>query len=102
MSINLETTKRIAELSKLDPTWGQPQDQQQALWGKMMEELNSVINHIDVLQQADIQGQEPLYTPMFQTLGPRQDIAKPSDSKNEILDQSPSRVGNYFAVPKIV
>jgi aspartyl-tRNA(Asn)/glutamyl-tRNA(Gln) amidotransferase subunit C len=101
MIIDAKKTAHIASLAKLDPTHGLSEAAGQAALEKMSGELAAIISYIDVLAEADTQGVEPLYSLTDEAPGARADIPRTGNS-DDILEQAPDRIGNFFAVPKIL
>jgi aspartyl-tRNA(Asn)/glutamyl-tRNA(Gln) amidotransferase subunit C len=102
MSIDLKTVQRTAALARLDLTWGLSPLEAPAALEKLAGELAGIVAHIDILAEADTDGISPLYSPMLEVPAPRPDRPNPGNSSDEILSQAPDRVGNLFAVPKII
>ena len=102
MPIDLKTVQRTAELARLDLTYGLDPAQALASVEKLAEELAGIVGYIDILSEADTGGVEPLYSPMLEVPGARADIPRDSGLTEEILGQAPDRIGDFFAVPKIL
>jgi aspartyl/glutamyl-tRNA(Asn/Gln) amidotransferase, C subunit len=102
MPIDLKTVQRTAELARLDLTHGLAPDQAQAAVAKLTDELAGIVHHIDILSEADTRDVEPLYSPMLEAPGDRADIPRNSGLTEDILGQAPDRIGDFFAVPKIL
>ncbi len=102
MPIDLETIKRTAELARLDPTHGLSPEAARAALEKLSRELSTIVGYIDVLGEADTEGVEPLYSPMLQAPGPREDRPRVCPTTEEILSQAPGRFEDFFSVPKIL
>lgn len=102
MPINLKTVQRTAELARLDLTHGLEPSQAEAAVAKLADELAGIVCYIDVLSEADTQGVELLYSPMLEVAGDRPDVPRDSGLTEDILGQAPDRIGDFFAVPKII
>jgi len=102
MPIDLKTVIHTAELARLDLSYGLDPEEAQAALDKLAEELAGIVGHIDILSELKTNGIEPLYSPMLEPLGPREDIAVESGAIDDIMSQAPDRIGNLFAVPKII
>ena len=102
MPIDLKTVLRTAELARLDLTCGLDQDKAPAALEKLAEELAGIVGHIDILSEADTEGVEPLYSPMIDPPGPRDDLPRDNQAIEEMLDQAPDRLGSLYVVPKII
>ena len=102
MPIDLKTVQRTAELSRLNLAYGLNEEQAREHLEKISRELVGIVGHIDILSEADTKNVEPLYSPMLEAPGPRPDQPRDSEEVEDILNQAPDRIGNYFAVPKIL
>ena len=102
MPIDLKTVQRTAELARLDLTYGLDQDQARAALEKLSDEMAGIVGYIDILSEADTEGVEPLYSPMMEVPGCRADLPRDSGQSEDILGQAPDRIGEFFAVPKIL
>ncbi len=94
MQISDELVSRIAELSKLslDKTSAE----------KMKHDLSKVVEYMDVLNQFDTAGVEPLSHIVDITNVLREDEVKPSYSKEDILKNAKASTDTGFVVPKTV
>jgi aspartyl-tRNA(Asn)/glutamyl-tRNA(Gln) amidotransferase subunit C len=95
MPIDAKVVHDVAALSRLrvDP----------AEEPRFVSELTSILSYVEQLQALDVSGIEPtsqvgegVKTPL------RQDVVKPSDVREEALEQAPDRDGDYFRVPRVV
>lgn len=102
MPIDLKTLERTAELARIDLTHGLSESEAPAYLEKLTGELSTIVGYIDVLAEADTEGVEPLYSPMLEVAGYRDDVPERRSEPEDILSQAPDRIGNLFAVPKII
>lgn len=102
MPIDLETIAHIADLARLDPAHGLEEAEARAALEELTGDLAAVVGYIDVLAEAATEGVEPLYSLMLEAPGTRADQAAAINSSQEILGLAPDRIGNFFAVPKIL
>jgi len=102
MPIDLKTVLHTAELARLDLTYGLSPAEAQAALDKLADEMAGIVGHIDILSELNTDGIEPLYSPMLEPIGPRADVVIESGATEDILSQAPDRIGNLFAVPKIL
>ncbi|MCL2029198.1 MAG: aspartyl/glutamyl-tRNA amidotransferase subunit C [Deltaproteobacteria bacterium] len=90
MPIDLETLERAAAFARLEKN----------LAG-LDEDMAGLLSAIDILNEADLGGVEPLYSPMTTEVhGLRPD--EPGPGTGEFLSQAPALAGRFFAVPKII
>ena len=88
----------LAASVRLDLICSDPDD-----LARLAREMSGSIGFLDILNEIDTAGVEPLYSPLREVPGPRPDrpelgAADPDD----LLGLAPDRVGRFFAVPKII
>ena len=69
---------------------------------KLAEQLGEILDYIEKLNELDTEGVEPTSHVIPVKNVVRQDVVKPSLSREEALANAPSNVNNLFEVPKIV
>lgn len=94
MSIDLNTAKRVANLARI-------QVAEDAL-GTLSNELNNVLEMIDLLQEVDVEGVEPMTSVMPMNAPMREDVVTSGDIQDQILANAPLSREGFFAVPKVV
>ncbi len=94
MKITTELVDYISELSRLELEAGEKRD--------MTAELERIVAYMDVLNQLDTDGVEPMshVFPVKNVL--REDEVTPSQDRAELLAGSPAGDGEAFLVPKAV
>ncbi len=94
MKITTELVDYISELSRLELEAGEKRD--------MTAELERIVAYMDVLNQLDTAGVEPMshVFPVKNVL--REDEIVPSQDRAELLTGSPAGDGEAFLVPKAV
>ncbi|MDE6281907.1 MAG: Asp-tRNA(Asn)/Glu-tRNA(Gln) amidotransferase subunit GatC [Oscillospiraceae bacterium] len=94
MKITTELVDYISELSRLELEAGEKRD--------MTAELERIVAYMDVLNQLDTTGVEPMshVFPVKNVL--REDEVVPSQDRSELLAGSPAPDGEAFLVPKAV
>ncbi len=64
-------------------------------------DLDAIVQYAAMLQEVDVAGVEPMYTPILDKGTPlREDIVKPSLTQAEALSQAKDTEAGYFRVPK--
>ena len=96
MTLDQKTAERIAELARL------ALDPDQAAAARLAGELAGILKAMEVLNEAEVSGVEPLYSPQAEVAGPRPDEPGRGAEPEALLNQAPERVGRFFAVPKII
>jgi aspartyl-tRNA(Asn)/glutamyl-tRNA(Gln) amidotransferase subunit C len=92
--ITQDEIKKISKLSRLTLSDQELND--------FYEELNSIVNTIQKLNELDTQGIEPTYAAALDIEDLRDDIAKPSMDRDQILQNAPESEDGAFKVPTIV
>lgn len=66
------------------------------------EQLNSILEYVKVLEELDTSQVEPMahVLPIHNIL--REDETRASLEQEEVLDNAPERLGEFFKVPRIV
>jgi len=94
MTIDLKTIKHISKLSRISV------DDKKA--DKLAEDLNSIFDFIEKLNELNTDKVEPLTSVAETTLKLRTDEVKSKDIRDQILKNSPDENEDFFVVPKVV
>ncbi len=94
MSIDLKTIKHISKLSRISVS------EQKA--EKLVNDLNSIFDFIEKLNELKTDNVEPLTSIAETTLKLRIDEVKSKNLRNEIIKNSPQENEDYFVVPKVI
>ncbi|MCR5813822.1 MAG: Asp-tRNA(Asn)/Glu-tRNA(Gln) amidotransferase subunit GatC [Desulfovibrio sp.] len=92
--IGPQEVRHMAELSRLEVS----SEEEHVFAGQFAE----IIGYMDVLQEVDVTGIAPLYSPVSHESRAREDQVQSVRSHAEILANAPKADENYFIVPKIV
>ncbi len=94
MSLDTATVRRIAKLARIRleadeiPT--------------LQTELNAILGYVEQLNEVDVAGVEPLSGGAQMAMRLREDRLSDGDMAEAILANAPDRIGDFFAVPKVV
>jgi aspartyl-tRNA(Asn)/glutamyl-tRNA(Gln) amidotransferase subunit C len=94
MTIDLKTIKHISKLSRISVNDKKAK--------KLAEDLNSIFDFIEKLNELDTDKVEPLTSVAETTLKFRTDEVKSKDIRNQILKNSPEENDDFFVVPRVV
>ena len=97
MKITDEELRRVAELAAL----ALRDDELE----RMAKDLDSILSHIDKLNELDTTGVEPRAQVLFEsdeTATLREDRERPSLSNSEALANAPVSGSGYFKVPRVI
>lgn len=94
MSVDIDTVKRVAKLSRiaLDDAGAE----------KMQGELNTILGFIDQLNEVDVEGVEPMTSVVQMDMKKRVDEVTDGSKADDITANSPASEENYFMVPKVI
>lgn len=94
MSLNAAAVRRIAKLARI-----RVNDEEVST---LQNELNAILGYVEQLGEVNVEGVEPLSGGAQMALRPREDKLTDGDMAEKILANAPDRIGNFFAVPKVV
>jgi len=97
MKITDEEVRRVAELAALALRDDEVE--------RMAKDLDSILSHIDKLNELDTTGIEPMAQVLFasdETATLREDRERPSLSNAEALANAPVSGNGYFKVPRVI
>lgn len=94
MSVTKDDVRRIAALARL----AEPADRLDTL----TDELNGILNWVEMLDEVDVEGVEPMTTVAPTVLPRRKDVVTDGGIREDILKNAPKSEEGFFVVPKSV
>ncbi len=94
MSLEPATVRRIAKLARI-----RVEDAEVAV---LQNELNAILGYVEQLNEVDVTGVEPLSGGAQMAMRLREDIVTDGEIPELVLANAPERIGEFFAVPKVV
>jgi len=94
MSLDETAVRRIARLARIRVD--------DAEVGTLRGELNAILGYVEQLNEVDVTGIEPLSGGAQMAMRLREDSCTDGNIAEQILANAPDRIGNFFAVPKVV
>ena len=94
MSLNAATIKRIARLARIRVD--------DAGVEQLGHELGAIINWVELLDDVDVEGVEPMTGPVAAHLRMRDDVVTEGDRREQILANATDSTRGFFTVPKVV
>jgi aspartyl-tRNA(Asn)/glutamyl-tRNA(Gln) amidotransferase subunit C len=94
MALDPATVRRIATVARIR--------MDDAEVTTIMGELNTIFGWIEQLNEVDISGVDPLTGAAQMALKMREDAVTDGGYAERILFNAPDRIGDFFAVPKVV
>lgn len=102
MKITEKDVQYVAELANLELT----SEEQE----RMVRDMNSILGHIDKLNELDTSNVEPMTSPALRVAkdgapeheAMREDMVKPCLDRGEVMKIAPATDGQFFKVPKVI
>lgn len=94
MSVDLDTVKRVAKLSRIAVDDAKAE--------KMQGELNAIFGFIDQLNEVDVEGVEPMTSVVQMEMRKRVDEVTDGNKAEDVTANAPATEKNYFMVPKVI
>ncbi len=94
MPVTPDDVRRIAKLARI----AEPADRIDALTG----ELNGILKWVELLDEVDVAGAEPMTTPVLSALPLREDAVSDGGVRDAIVKNAPKAEEGFFVVPKSV
>ncbi len=94
MSVDTKTVRKVARLARI----AVPEERLEPL----ANELNGILAWIEQLNEVDVEGVEPLTTPVPMTLPMREDVVSDGNIRDKVLANAPRTEDGFFVVPKVV
>jgi len=94
MSLDEAAVRRIARLSRIRVD--------DAELATLQTELNAILGYVEQLNEVDVTGIAPLSGGAQMAMRLREDFCSDGNIAEQILANAPDRIGNFFAVPKVV
>lgn len=94
MSLDKNDVRRVAFLAriKVDEEDLEP----------VARDLNNIIGWVEQLAEVDTDGVEPMTGAVGMTMTRRDDVVTDGGDPDKVLSNAPDRVGDFYAVPKVV
>lgn len=94
MSIDIQTVKKVASLSRILVTDGEAE--------ALVPELNNILGWIEQLGEVDVTGVEPMTAVIPNHLRLRDDVVTDGNVRDKVLANAPQAEHGFFAVPKVI
>lgn len=94
MSVDLETVKRVARLSRLELGDADAE--------RMVGDLNAILGFVEQLDEVDVTGVEPMTSVMPMEMKKREDVVTDGNRAADIVANAPVTDEGFFLVPKVV
>jgi len=94
VSVDKQTVRKVARLARI----AVPEERLEPL----AKELNGILQWIEQLNEVNVDGVEPMTTPVKMTLPMREDVVSDGNIRDKVLANAPKTEDGFFVVPKVV
>ena len=94
MSVDIDTVKRVAKLSRIAVSDERAEE--------MRGELNTILGFVEQLSEVDVDGVQPMTSVIDMDMRKRVDEVSDGNKAADIVANAPAREDNFFMVPKVV
>ena len=94
MSVDKDTVRRIAKLSRLALD--------EARVAPMVDELNGIFTWVEQLNEVNVEGVPPMTSVVEQRLKMREDVVTEGGNADALMANAPGGEDHFFVVPKVV
>ena len=94
MSVDAATVRRIAQLARIAVT--------DAEVPHLQGELNAMLAFVEQLQEANVDGVEPMTSVMPMEMKKRHDVVNDGEIVDKVTANAPDEQDHFFLVPKVV
>ncbi len=94
MAIDAATVRKVAKLARI----AEPEERIEPL----ARELNGILTWIEMLNEVDTDGIEPMTSVVHQGLPMREDVVTEGGDPAKVLANAPKAAKDFFVVPKVV
>ncbi len=102
MAVTRETVIHTSRLARLDIAAGAKGGEAEAKLDEFAKQMDAIVGYMDILQQADTTGVEPMFSPMSLTGAPRADEEKRDCTREEVLANAPDQEDGFYVVPRVL
>lgn len=102
MAVSKETVLHTSRLARLDLSAGYGGAEAEARIETFARQMDQIVAYMDILDEADTTGVEPMFSPMSRTAPPAEDVAEALYSRDEVLAGAPEQEDGLFIVPRVL
>jgi aspartyl-tRNA(Asn)/glutamyl-tRNA(Gln) amidotransferase subunit C len=105
MPVTKEQVMATAALCRLNfsaPSANAAHESAEERVARIAAQLDAVVGYMDILNQVDTKGVEPLYSPLEHIAPPRKDVVKKQLAADDVLANAPKHQRNFFVVPPVI
>lgn len=94
MSVDIETVKRVAKLSRIAV------DDEKA--ARIQGELNNILGFVEQLNEVNVDGVEPMTSVVDTSMKKRHDEVNDGSKADDVVANAPASEEHFFMVPKVI
>jgi len=94
MSVDRDTVKHVARLARIAVSDAEAE--------ALKSELNAILGFVELLNEVDVSGVEPMAAVVDIDMKRRTDIGTDGDQADEIVANAPAGIDHFFVVPKVI
>ena len=94
MSVDKDTVKRVAHLARIAVSDTEV--------GKLQEDLNAILGFVELLNEVDVTGVEPMTAVLPMKMKMRDDEVTDGARADAVVANAPVREDHFYVVPKVV
>ena len=94
MSVDKDTVKRVAHLARIAVSDAEVE--------KLQEDLNAILGFVELLNEVDVTGVEPMTAVLPMTMRLRDDAVTDGAKADSVVSNAPVREEHFYVVPKVV
>ena len=94
MSVDRDTVKHVARLARIAVSDAEAE--------ALKSELNAILGFVELLNEVDVSGVEPMTAVVDMDMKRRTDIVTDGDQADEIVANAPAGIDHFFVVPKVI
>lgn len=102
MAVSKETVLHTSLLARLDLASGAGGEEAGSRISAFARQMDGIVEYMDILETAETEGVEPLFSPLSYTAPPRKDEACQHYSRDEVLSNAPDAEDGFFVVPQVL
>jgi aspartyl-tRNA(Asn)/glutamyl-tRNA(Gln) amidotransferase subunit C len=97
MSLDSSVVEHIAKLARIDIDHLSSEERE-----KLVEDMKRIVNFVDLLEEVDVEGVEPMAHPVPLRLRMEPDEARETPGAKTVLSNAPESSDDSFLVPQVV
>ena len=102
MSVSKQTVIHTSRLARLNLAEGASGAEAEARVETFARQMEQIVAYMDILDEADTDGVEPMFSPMSLTAPPAKDAVEQVYAREEVLANAPEQEDGFFIVPRVL